>query len=117
MNLAGVFLFQWKLINQNRFWFSRGNYRISTTHVSNLCSAIILACRNGKGGEVYYVTDGKDVLFRDFIGKLLETVYKTVIPVGTPVIDSEMIYTMGTAFTINDNKARTQLGYQCRNRC
>ena len=127
-----------KLINQNRFmWFSRGNYRISTTHVSNLCSAIILACRNGKGGEVYYVTDGKDVLFRDFIGKLLETqgvntakiksvprwmalliaksmetVYKTVIPLCTPMIDSEMIYTMGTAFTINDNKARTQLGYR-----
>lgn len=127
-----------KLINQNRFmWFSRGNYRISTTHVSNLCSAIILACRNGKGGEVYYITDGKEVLFRDFIGKLLETqgvntakiksiprwmalliakcmetFYKTFIPMGTPMIDSEMIYTMGTAFTINDNKARTQLGYQ-----
>lgn len=127
-----------KLIKQNRFiWFSKGSYQISTTHVSNLCSALILACRNGKAGEIYYATDGKSVLFRDFIGKLLESqgvntekiksiprwaaliiakcmesFYKTFIPTGTPMIDSELIYTMGTAFTIDDRKIRKKLGYR-----
>ncbi|HBF39235.1 MAG TPA: NAD-dependent epimerase, partial [Firmicutes bacterium] len=117
-------------------WISGGNYKIPTTHVTNLCYALMLTSKNGKGGEIYYITDGQPVVFREFIGQLIESqgvntlrfkssprwlalvfartfeafhkVFKTK---RAPALDVEFIYTMGTAYTVNDDKARTHLGY------
>ena len=33
----------------------------------------MLGARRGRGGEAYFVTDGEPVVFREFVGELLET--------------------------------------------
>lgn len=54
-------------------WIDGGNYRTSTTHVANLCEAARLALERGGAGEVYFVSDGEPVVFRDFVSQLLES--------------------------------------------
>lgn len=124
-------------VNKGQFmWISGGNYKIPTTHVTNLCYALMLTSKNGKGGEIYYITDGKPVVFREFIGQLiesqgvntprfkssprwlalifartLEAFHKLFKTKQAPSLDVEFVYTMGTAYTVNDSKARTHLGY------
>ena len=125
-------------VNSNQFmWISGGNYKIPTTNVMNLCVGLLCASNYGKGGEIYYITDGKPVMYKEFIGKLIESqgtnasnfksiprwlaltfakildmhhkIFKTK---NSPPIDVEFIYTMGTAYTVNDQKARSDLRYK-----
>ena len=117
-------------------WFNHGKYKIPISHVKNLCHAIILAFKNGRAGEMYYVVDKKHVIFRDFLTDVLETqglepptknmnrtlalVMGNVVPVfwklmkkeGPPPIDAELIHMQGTEYTISDKKAREELGYE-----
>lgn len=117
-------------------WFNHGNYTIPISHVTNLCNGIILAYKNGKPGEMYYVIDKKHVLFRDFLTDVLETqgleppkknmnrtvalAMGNIVPViwklmkkdGPPPIDAELIHMQGTEYTISDKKAREELGYK-----
>jgi nucleoside-diphosphate-sugar epimerase len=53
-------------------WIGGGDYLTSTTHVDNAIEAIILALEKGRGGEVYFVSDGVPVPFRVFVSQLLE---------------------------------------------
>jgi len=117
-------------------WFNHGNYQIPISHVKNLCHGIILAYKNGKPGEMYYVVDKEHVLFRDFLTDILATqgiaipkknmnrklalAIANVIPVfwklmgkeGLPPFSAELIHMQGTEYTISDKKARTELGYE-----
>lgn len=52
-------------------WINGGTYLTSTTHIANLCHGIELALARGRTGEVYFITDGPPVPFRDFISRLL----------------------------------------------
>lgn len=54
-------------------WISGGTYLTSTTHIGNLCNAVELALGRGRGGEVYFVSDGAPVAFRTIVSALLET--------------------------------------------
>lgn len=54
-------------------WIDGGGYRTSTTHIDNLIHGIDLALRRGRGGEVYFLSDGEPMAFRTFISALLET--------------------------------------------
>ncbi len=54
-------------------WISGGNYQTSTTHIANLCVAVDRALVNGRGGEVYFISDGAPVAFRSFVSALLVT--------------------------------------------
>ncbi|WP_377848583.1 NAD-dependent epimerase/dehydratase family protein [Bosea sp. UC22_33] len=54
-------------------WIGGGTYLTSTTHIANLCAAVELALANGRGGEVYFISDGPPVSFRAFVSALLET--------------------------------------------
>ncbi len=54
-------------------WIGGGQYLISTTHIANLVHGILLALEKGQDGEIYFITDGQPVMFRDFITRLLET--------------------------------------------
>jgi nucleoside-diphosphate-sugar epimerase len=54
-------------------WISGGMYRTDTTHIGNLCEAVVLALRKGRGGEVYFITDGEPMPFREFVCALLQT--------------------------------------------
>jgi nucleoside-diphosphate-sugar epimerase len=54
-------------------WIAGGHYLTSTTHIANVCEGVALALNKGRGGEVYFVTDGAPVSFRSFITSLLGT--------------------------------------------
>jgi nucleoside-diphosphate-sugar epimerase len=117
-------------------WIDDGEYLTSTTHVENACEALLLAAEHGRGGEIYFVTDGKPVEFRSFISELLKT--QGVVPptrsvprflamAGAAIIESlwtllgkkepppatkMAVKMLGEEVTINDAKARNELGYQ-----
>ena len=52
-------------------WIDGGTHRTSITHVDNVVEGLVLGARKGRGGEAYFVTDGEDVVFREFISELL----------------------------------------------
>lgn len=54
-------------------WIDGGGYLTSTTHIDNLCHGVDLALRAGRGGEIYFLSDGEPVTFRAFVSALLET--------------------------------------------
>jgi len=54
-------------------WIGSGRHRTSTTHVDNTVQGLVLAAGRGRPGNVYFVTDGEPVVFRDFVTQLLET--------------------------------------------
>lgn len=117
-------------------WFNHGNYKIPISHVKNLCHAIILAYKKGKPGEMYYVIDKEHILFRDFMSDILATqrleppkknidrrmalTLAHIIPVfwklmgkkGFSPFNAELIHMQGTEYTISDEKARKELGYE-----
>jgi nucleoside-diphosphate-sugar epimerase len=55
------------------FWFGGGRHLTSTCHVGNVCAGTLLAAERGRGGEVYFLTDGEPVEFRAFVTRLVRT--------------------------------------------
>ncbi len=123
-------------VKDGRFmWIGGGNYKTSTCHVRNVCEGALLAAEKGRGGEVYFLTDGAPVIFRDFVTKMLKTqgvepnaksmprglVYAMatiaemlwkVLPLkGAPPINRFVVRVIGSEVTVNDTKARNELGY------
>ena len=126
-------------VNTSKFvWFNGGRYLTSTCHVTNLCEGIWLATENGKGGEVYFLTDGKPQEFRTFITRMLRTqnvepptlsiprpvalgiaagcefAWERFALKGTPPLTRCMLKLMGEEVTVNDAKARRELSYASR---
>ena len=54
-------------------WVGGGRQRTSTTHVDNTVEGLLCAAEHGRGGRIYFVTDGEPVVFRDFVGDLIAT--------------------------------------------
>ena len=54
-------------------WIGGGRYLMSTTHIANAVHGLMLALEHGRGGEIYFVSDGEPVEFRGFISELLAT--------------------------------------------
>ncbi len=116
-------------------WFDHGRYAYTTCHVANVCEGLILAAERGRGGEAYFVTDGPPILFREFVLGLLgtqgltvgersipwrlalsmagltETAWQLLRRPGAPALTRESVALIGP-FTLNDGKARRELGYQ-----
>jgi nucleoside-diphosphate-sugar epimerase len=65
-------------------WISGGNYLTSTTHIANLCHAVELALSKGRGGEVYFISDGDPLPFRTMVSTLIETQGRTVPDKSVP---------------------------------
>jgi len=117
-------------------WFNQGHYLTSTCHVDNVVEGILLALENGSGGNSYFLTDGVPVEFRNFITEMLKTQGKTLpdrsIPrwlsgwvANTseffvrrlnldrePPLTRTTVAVMSQEITLNDQKARDELGYQ-----
>lgn len=117
-------------------WISGGRYLSSATHVRNVCEALILAAERGRGGEIYFATDGPPIEFRRFVSALLETqgaragnrsvprelawlVAASVERIWTafrinayPPTTRMVVKMLGEEVTLNDQKARTELGYR-----
>ena len=116
-------------------WIDGGHYRSSTTHIANLCEGIDLALDRGRGGEVYFITDGAPEQFRTFITRLLASqgvaapdkvvprwLLRGLAAVGDvladvsrgrikPPITLQQFATSAVEVTLDITKARTELGY------
>lgn len=117
-------------------WIGGGRYLTSTTHVANLVDGVFAAAERGRGGEVYFVTDGEPVEFRDFVTKLLAArgvvaptasvprfVVRAAIEIGSllskltgdrvrPPMSRQEYATLAHEMTVRDDKARRELGYR-----
>lgn len=109
-------------------WVGGGHYLTSTCHVANVVEGALLAAEKGKGGEVYFLTDGEPVDFREFMTAVFATqgvdagtrsvprwVAKTVAALTawmkTPPITKTAVALVGGEVTVVDAKARRELGY------
>ncbi|MBW4616290.1 MAG: NAD-dependent epimerase/dehydratase family protein [Desmonostoc vinosum HA7617-LM4] len=116
-------------------WISGGHYLTSTCHVKNLCEGLILAAERGRGGEIYFISDGLPIEFRSFITELartqgvepgtrsiprwlvwtlawfLESAWKLFKFKGSPSITRTALSMIGSEVTVDDTKARRELGY------
>lgn len=117
-------------------WIGGGNYRTSTCHVLNVCEGMLRAAERGQGGGVYFLTDGEPVHFRTFITQMLKTqgvepgnrsvpewlalAVAAAAEAGAaylgvprrPPITRAAIKLIGQEVTVDDRKARRELGYQ-----
>lgn len=116
-------------------WISGGDYPRATTHVANLCEGLLLAAQHGRPGEAYFVTDGEPGVYRDFLSAELATLGVTPptrsvprplaraaanvcdalwdglrLP-GPPPVSRLLVALFGSPVTIDDAKARRELGY------
>jgi nucleoside-diphosphate-sugar epimerase len=125
-----------EMVRTGRFaWVGGGRQRTSTTHVDNAVEGLMLAAQRGAPGGVYFVTDGRPVVFRDFVTRLIETQGVTPTARSVPAPVANAVATVGeTAWrllplpgrppltrlavwlsaleaTIDITRARTELGY------
>ena len=116
-------------------WMDGGRHLTSTCHVRNVCEGMILAAERGRGGNIYFLSDGPPVVLREFLSALLETrgvkppegsvpswlvrgLARALEAMWEPLgieMDPPITYTavklMGEEVTVNDAKARRELGY------
>jgi nucleoside-diphosphate-sugar epimerase len=109
-------------------WVGGGHYLTSTVHVENVIEGLLLAADKGAPGAIYFLTDGTPVEFRDFITKLLATqgvdpgtrsaprwLVRTAVTLTSwlkrPPLSKTAFALMGHEVTVDDSKARRELGY------
>jgi nucleoside-diphosphate-sugar epimerase len=116
-------------------WFNGGHYPHATTHIDNVVHGLILAAEKGRGGQVYFVTDGAPQDFRDFmtaqlkaigiekesksipygvaslLASITELIWTTFGLKSMPPLPRSVLYLMGQKLTVSDAKARRELGY------
>ncbi|HKG93538.1 MAG TPA: NAD-dependent epimerase/dehydratase family protein [Gemmatimonadaceae bacterium] len=116
-------------------WIDGGRYQTSTCHVRNVCEGLMLAAERGTPGQVYFLTDGPPVEFRTFITDLLRTqgvdpgsgsiprpvaraaaaasewAWRTFGLKSEPPVTRYALAAVGQEVTVNDAKARRDLGY------
>jgi nucleoside-diphosphate-sugar epimerase len=124
-------------VRRGRFsWIGGGRHRTSTTHVDNTVEGLVLGAERGRPGEVYFVTDGEPVVFRDFITDLLatqgveipdknvppavvralaavaETAWRVLPLRGAPPVTRFAVWAASVDCTIDISKARSELSYE-----
>jgi len=116
-------------------WIGGGTYLTSTTHIGNLCTAVELALGKGRGGEIYFISDGEPIPFRQMVSALVETQGLTVpdktVPRGVvrivaaigdllgamsrgkiiPPLTLQAYATSAVEVTFRIDKAQRELGY------
>ncbi|HTZ69071.1 MAG TPA: NAD-dependent epimerase/dehydratase family protein [Acetobacteraceae bacterium] len=116
-------------------WFGGGHHLTSTCHVRNVVEGVLLAAEHGRGGEIYFLTDGAPLDFRDFVTRLaatqgimaparempmwladaaaasMEFAWQTFGLAGQPPIMRTIVNLLFREVTLVDRKARTELGY------
>jgi nucleoside-diphosphate-sugar epimerase len=126
-----------KMVKAGRFaWVGGGGQLTATTQVRNVVEGLILAADKGTPGEAYFVTDGEPVVFREFVSAMLETqdveppgrtmpnwLGRTVAAIsepawrwlplpGRPPLARFTYWVLTQECTIDDSKARRELGYE-----
>ncbi len=117
-------------------WVDGGKAETSTTHIDNLVHAIDLALTKGEAGAAYFVVDGAPTSFKDFLTRylatagvtlpeksmpgwvvralanLMEPAFRATKSKSAPPITRFAAHIMSRDCTINDARARAQLGYR-----
>ena len=117
-------------------WIGGGHQILSTIHVKNLASAVVAALHSDKSGSAYFVTDGDYRSMRttfseimkaygldpgekelprgvaNLMASLCAVIWKTFRLKSRPPIAPLMIRLMATEFSVDDRKARDELGYE-----
>lgn len=116
-------------------WIDGGRYLTSSCHVRNVVEGLLLAAGRGRPGEIYFLTDGAPIEFGAFITaqarahgvepgersvprRLLyafaaasEFLWNTFPLSGAPIVTRTALLLAGEEVTVNDAKARRDLGY------
>jgi nucleoside-diphosphate-sugar epimerase len=109
-------------------WIGGGHYLTSTVHVDNVVEGMLLAAEKGTPGSIYFLTDGDPVEFRTFITKMLATqgvdpgsrniprwLARTMVMLTAwmkrPPLTKTAFALMAHEVTVDDTKARRELGY------
>jgi nucleoside-diphosphate-sugar epimerase len=125
-----------QLARSGRFaWIDGGRHQTSTTHVANTVEGLVLGAARGRPGNVYFVTDGEPVVFREFVSELLasqgvtpptrnvptklaatlasagEAAWRALPLPGRPPLTRFAYWVSAQECTIRIDKAREQLGY------
>jgi nucleoside-diphosphate-sugar epimerase len=125
------------MVRTGRFaWIGGGRHLTSTTHVDNTVEGLMLGATRGAPGEVYFVTDGDPVVFREFVGDLLstqgvepptrnvparvahalavggDTAWRALPLPGRPPLTRFAYWVSAQECTIRIDKARQELGYR-----
>jgi len=114
--------------------FGKPLHEISTIHVRNLCEAIFRSLGTDRSGT-YFATDGEHRPAGEFLGKLmdaygleagvkfvgrrkalwlaglLEWAWRIFQLGGSPPLSRSMVYLLSTEFSLDDSKAKSELGY------
>jgi nucleoside-diphosphate-sugar epimerase len=117
-------------------WIGGGKHLTATTHVENTVEGLVLAAERGTPGDAYFVTDGDPVVFREFVGEMIgtqgvdpptrsvplgiakavavgsESAWKLLRRKGSPPLTRFAVWASGLECTIDDSKARKDLGYR-----
>ncbi len=123
-------------VQQGKFrWIGGGHHLTSTCHVDNIVHGMLLAAERGRGGQIYFFTDGEPIEMRDFMTRLLatrgvvpdgrslprwlarslastvEVVWRVFGMKGEPPVTRMAVRLIGEEVTVVDEKARRELGY------
>jgi nucleoside-diphosphate-sugar epimerase len=127
-----------RLVDQQKFaWIDRGRALTSTCHVKNVSAGMLAAAERGASGEIYFLTDGSNLTFREYLGGMLERLGRDAsrarsIPLGAarllaralegywrmsqkggePPLTRTTVELIGAQVTVRDDKARSRLGYR-----
>lgn len=127
-----------QLVDQKKFaWIGGGHALTSTCHVKNVCAGMVLAAERGGTGEAYFLTDGAPLTYREYISGMLRAVDRDAssaptLPLfaaralarivegfycatkrrGEPPLTRTAVELIGAQITVNDAKARSELGYR-----
>lgn len=117
-------------------WIGGSHQVLSTIHVRNLANAVLAALDSKVGGEAFFVTDGDRRSMRKTFGSIMKAygidpgekelprgvavfmahlfggIWKMLGLKSRPPVAPLMIRLMATEFSVNDQRARTVLGYQ-----
>lgn len=118
-------------------WMSGGRYPTSTCHVDNVVEGALLAAEKGTPGAIYFLTDGPPTEMRGFLSALIASqglevptrsvphwvawaaasvseAIGRVVPSHRPAITRTAVGLLGHEVTVDDAKARRELGYRGR---
>lgn len=117
-------------------WIGGSRQILSTIHIKNLSAAVLAALEKGKGGEAYFVTDGDRRSMRDSFSAIFkaygleagereiplgiasalagisEFIWKLLGLKSRPPVPPLALRLMAREFSVSDEKARKELGYE-----
>ena len=117
-------------------WVNGGDYLTSTCHVRNAVEGVVLAATVPSARGSYFLTDGPPVRFRDFVtdvaaaygvqpparsvpyavartmAGVVDRGWRTLRLPGEPAVSEGAIALVGHEMTVNDARARRELGYR-----